>query len=77
MQFITKKTTINFLGETRRKIAIGFSILLASLALSDLHDVVTKKTNETKNKINFGYNSFKACLKIFIIVIDYLVVLKI
>ena len=36
MQFITKKTTINFLGETRRKIAIGFSILLVLVSLSSL-----------------------------------------
>ena len=36
MQFITKKTTINFLGETRRKIAIGFSILLILISLSSL-----------------------------------------
>ena len=36
MQFITKKTAINFLGETRRKIAIGFSILLILVSLSSL-----------------------------------------
>ena len=36
MQFITKKTTINFLGETRRKIAIGFSIILVLVSLSSL-----------------------------------------
>ena len=36
MQFITKKTTINFLGKTRRKIAIGLSIIIVLISLVSL-----------------------------------------
>ena len=36
MQFITKKTTINFLGITRRKIAIGLSVLMVMVSLISL-----------------------------------------
>jgi len=36
MKFITKKTTINFLGESRRKAAIGLSIALVLISLISL-----------------------------------------
>jgi len=36
MKFITKKTTINFLGASRRKVAIGLSIVLVLISLISL-----------------------------------------
>tara|TARA_B110000438_G_scaffold141112_1_gene136209 strand:- start:5806 stop:6747 length:942 start_codon:yes stop_codon:yes gene_type:complete len=36
MKFITKKTTINFLGTSRRKVAIGLSIVLVLISLISL-----------------------------------------
>lgn len=36
MKFITKKTTINFLGTSRRKVAIGLSIALVLISLISL-----------------------------------------
>ena len=36
MQFITKKTTINFLGTTRRKMAIGLSVIMVLISLVSL-----------------------------------------